>query len=159
MNTSLFVRGDKGVAQCDGHVALRVDYDIVEPLVRGFAWPLHYLDLGKDEQKRRLAERPQDPLKQRKSSPIDAVAVKRWKAYSEARDTMFMRTHGDRPLAHRPRRRQAPRQVEPDPRHPLPPPLRRQEGQTGPARSEHRLRVLARIHQRLASRQLTRESP
>ncbi len=93
MNPSLFVRGDKSVAQCDGHVALRVDYDIVEPLVRGFAWPLHYLDLGKDEQKRRLAERPQDPLKQWKSSPIDTVAIKRGKAYSEARDTMFVRTH------------------------------------------------------------------
>jgi len=34
-----------------------------------------------------------DPLKQWKTSPIDAVAVKRWKAYSDARDAMLMRTH------------------------------------------------------------------
>jgi polyphosphate kinase 2 len=53
----------------------------------------YYLDVGKDEQTRRLAERKRDPLKQWKSSPIDAVAVKHWKAYSEARDTMLLRTH------------------------------------------------------------------
>ncbi|MBI2750573.1 MAG: polyphosphate kinase 2 [Burkholderiales bacterium] len=53
----------------------------------------YYLDIGKDEQTRRLAERKRDPLKQWKSSPIDAVAVKHWKAYSDARDAMLMRTH------------------------------------------------------------------
>ena len=53
----------------------------------------YYLDIGKDEQIRRLAERQRDPLKQWKTSPIDTVAVKRWKAYSEARDTMLLRTH------------------------------------------------------------------
>ena len=53
----------------------------------------YYLDIGKDEQARRLAERKRDPLKQWKTSPIDAVALKRWKAYSEARDAMLMRTH------------------------------------------------------------------
>ncbi len=53
----------------------------------------YYLDVGKDEQARRLAERKRDPLKQWKSSPIDAVAVKHWKAYSEARDSMLLRTH------------------------------------------------------------------
>ena len=53
----------------------------------------YYLDVSKDEQTRRLAERKRDPLKQWKSSPIDAVAVKHWKAYSEARDTMLLRTH------------------------------------------------------------------
>lgn len=53
----------------------------------------YYLDVGKDEQTRRLAQRKRDPLKQWKSSPIDAVAVKHWKAYSEARDTMLLRTH------------------------------------------------------------------
>ena len=50
-------------------------------------------DLSKDEQTRRLAERKRDPLKQWESSPIDAVAVKHWKAYSDARDTMLLRTH------------------------------------------------------------------
>ena len=53
----------------------------------------YYLDVGKDEQIRRLAERQRDPLKQWKTSPIDAIAVKRWKAYSEARDAMLLRTH------------------------------------------------------------------
>ena len=53
----------------------------------------YYLDVSKDEQTRRLAERKRDPLKQWKSSPIDAVAVKHWKAYSEARDSMLLQTH------------------------------------------------------------------
>jgi polyphosphate kinase 2 (PPK2 family) len=53
----------------------------------------YYLDIGKDEQTRRLADRQRDPLKQWKSSPIDAVAVKYWNAYSKARDTMLLRTH------------------------------------------------------------------
>lgn len=41
MNTLPSVGGEKVVAQCDGHVASRGDYDIVEPLVREFARPLH----------------------------------------------------------------------------------------------------------------------
>jgi len=53
----------------------------------------YYLDIGKGEQTRRLAERERDPLKQWKTSPIDAVAVKHWKAYSDARDAMLLRTH------------------------------------------------------------------
>jgi polyphosphate kinase 2 len=53
----------------------------------------YYLDVSKDEQARRLEERRRDPLKQWKSSPIDAVAVKHWKAYSAARDAMLTRTH------------------------------------------------------------------
>ena len=53
----------------------------------------YYLDIDKDEQVKRLAERQRDPLKQWKTSPIDAVAVKHWKAYSAARDAMLLRTH------------------------------------------------------------------
>ncbi len=53
----------------------------------------YYLDIDKDEQISRLAERQRDPLKQWKTSPIDAVAVKHWKSYSEARDAMLLRTH------------------------------------------------------------------
>ena len=53
----------------------------------------YYLDIDKDEQVKRLAERQRDPLKQWKSSPVDAVAVKHWKAYSAARDAMLLRTH------------------------------------------------------------------
>ena len=53
----------------------------------------YYLDVGKGEQKRRLADRERNPLTQWKSSPIDAVATKHWNAYSEARDAMLLRTH------------------------------------------------------------------
>jgi polyphosphate kinase 2 len=53
----------------------------------------YYLDVSKTEQAKRLEERKRDPLKQWKTSPIDAVAVKHWKAYSEARDAMLLRTH------------------------------------------------------------------
>ena len=53
----------------------------------------YYLDIGKAEQTRRLAERERDPLKRWKRSPIDAVAVKHWKAYSAARDSMLLGTH------------------------------------------------------------------
>jgi polyphosphate kinase 2 len=53
----------------------------------------YYLDIDKPEQIRRLADRQSNPLKQWKTSPVDAVAVKHWKAYSEARDAMLLRTH------------------------------------------------------------------
>jgi polyphosphate kinase 2 len=58
----------------------------------------YYLDISKAEQKERLAERRADPLKQWKISPIDAAAIKKWDAYSEARDVMLARTtHEDAP--------------------------------------------------------------
>jgi polyphosphate kinase 2 len=53
----------------------------------------YYLDIDKDEQRRRLKDRRDDPLKQWKISPIDAQAQKCWKKYSTARDAMFERTH------------------------------------------------------------------
>lgn len=53
----------------------------------------YYLDISKEEQKKRLKQRRDDPLSQWKSSPIDAEAVKRWEAYSEARNEMLARTH------------------------------------------------------------------
>ena len=55
----------------------------------------YYLDISKDEQRRRLEERRTDPLKQWKSSPIDRVALRRWNAYSRARNEMLARTHND----------------------------------------------------------------
>ncbi len=55
----------------------------------------YYLDISKAEQKERLAARQGDPLKQWKISPIDAAAIKKWKAYSEARDAMFMHSSHD----------------------------------------------------------------
>ena len=53
----------------------------------------YYLDIDKAEQKRRLKNRKTDPLKQWKVSPIDDEALKRWKAYSQARNEMLARTH------------------------------------------------------------------
>jgi polyphosphate kinase len=53
----------------------------------------YYLDISKAEQKGRLEARRDDVLKQWKTSPIDAEAVKRWDDYSAARNEMFARTH------------------------------------------------------------------
>ena len=52
----------------------------------------YYLDIRKKEQKKRLRDRRTDPLKQWKTSPIDMVALKRFDAYTEARDRMLTRT-------------------------------------------------------------------
>jgi len=52
----------------------------------------YYLDISKSEQKKRLADRHKDPLKQWKSSPVDDAALKYWKPYSKARNEMFART-------------------------------------------------------------------
>ncbi len=53
----------------------------------------YYLDIGKEEQEKRLKDREDDPLKQWKVSPIDQKALKHWKDYSEARDEMLLRTN------------------------------------------------------------------
>ena len=53
----------------------------------------YYLDISKNEQKKRLKERQHNPLKQWKVSPIDKAAQKKWHEYSEARNVMFARTH------------------------------------------------------------------
>lgn len=53
----------------------------------------YYLDISKTEQKKRLADRKSDPLKQWKVSPIDNQAIKYWKSYSLARNEMLARTH------------------------------------------------------------------
>ena len=53
----------------------------------------YYLDISKAEQKKRLEDRKSDPLKQWKVSPIDAQAIKHWKAYSRARNEMLAQTH------------------------------------------------------------------
>jgi polyphosphate kinase len=55
----------------------------------------YYLDISRAEQKKRLADRQKDPLKTWKNSPVDAKALKKWDAYTKARDEMFLRTaHG-----------------------------------------------------------------
>ena len=59
----------------------------------GFIILKYYLDISKEEQEKRLNDRENDPLKQWKISPIDKVAGKYWKDYSEARDEMLSRTN------------------------------------------------------------------
>ena len=64
-----------------------------EMLVRdGIALRKYYLDISRHEQKQRLEDRVDDPLKQWKTSPVDKAALKKWKAYSKARNAMFART-------------------------------------------------------------------
>jgi len=53
----------------------------------------YYLDIDREEQKKRLDARKNDPLKQWKISPIDMEAQKHWNAYSNARNQMFARTN------------------------------------------------------------------
>ncbi|RUM64777.1 MAG: polyphosphate kinase 2 [Sulfurospirillum sp.] len=52
----------------------------------------YYLDISKEEQKRRLDARRNDPLKQWKISPLDEKAQEKWDDYSRARDEMFIKT-------------------------------------------------------------------
>ncbi len=53
----------------------------------------YYFDICKAEQKKRMEVRQEDPLKQWKMSPIDAVAQQHWDDYSVKRNAMFARTH------------------------------------------------------------------
>ena len=59
----------------------------------GFIILKYYLDISKKEQEKRLKDREKDPLKQWKISPIDKVAQKHWKNYSEARNEMLLKTN------------------------------------------------------------------
>jgi polyphosphate kinase 2 len=51
-----------------------------------------WLDISKKEQAERLDARRSDPLKALKVSDLDAVAQRKWKDYSKARDEMLLRT-------------------------------------------------------------------
>jgi polyphosphate kinase 2 len=53
----------------------------------------YWLDVSKAEQRKRLKDRVEDPLKQLKTGPMDQEAQKRWDAYTHARDEMLVRTH------------------------------------------------------------------
>lgn len=52
----------------------------------------YWLEVGRKEQKQRFKDRETDPLRQWKLSPIDAQAMKKWKAYTKAKGEMFLRT-------------------------------------------------------------------
>ena len=53
----------------------------------------YWLDITKEEQKRRLEARKTDPLKQWKLSPIDLKSNSLHEEYVKARDDMFLATH------------------------------------------------------------------
>jgi polyphosphate kinase 2 len=59
----------------------------------------YYLDISRTEQAARLEDRGTNPLKQWKVSPVDAVALEKFDAYTQARDAMLAAT-GD-PIAWR----------------------------------------------------------
>ena len=52
-----------------------------------------WLDIDKEEQRKRLDARRSDPLKALKISDMDKVAQAKWADYSAARDVMLTRTH------------------------------------------------------------------
>ncbi len=52
-----------------------------------------YVDVGRASQVRRLAHRQLDPLGHWKSSHVNETAVEYWKAYTDARNAMLLRTH------------------------------------------------------------------
>jgi polyphosphate kinase 2 len=51
-----------------------------------------WLEVGQDEQERRMTARIEDPLRQWKLSPMDVESWPRWYEYSRARDRMFEAT-------------------------------------------------------------------
>jgi polyphosphate kinase 2 (PPK2 family) len=51
-----------------------------------------WLEVGQDEQERRMKARIDDPLRQWKLSPMDLESWPRWYEYSRARDRMFEAT-------------------------------------------------------------------
>ncbi len=51
-----------------------------------------WLDVGKDEQDRRMKARVHDPLRQWKLSPMDLESYPKWYEYSRARDAMLTAT-------------------------------------------------------------------
>ncbi len=62
-------------------------------VVAGFTILKYYLDISKEEQKKRLKDRENDPLKQWKISPIDKEAQKYWNDYSQSRNEMLLKTN------------------------------------------------------------------
>ncbi len=54
-----------------------------------------WLEVGQEEQQRRMEARIEDPLRQWKLSPMDLESYKRWYSYSRARDMMLEATDSD----------------------------------------------------------------
>lgn len=52
-----------------------------------------FLDVGQEEQRKRIEARKDEPLKRWKLSPIDELSLNLWNEYTEAFEKMFSRTH------------------------------------------------------------------
>ena len=52
-----------------------------------------FLDVGQEEQRKRIEARKDEPLKRWKLSPIDELSLNLWDEYTEAFEKMFSRTH------------------------------------------------------------------
>jgi polyphosphate kinase 2 len=67
---------------------------LVERLIVGNGIQLvkYWLEVGQEEQERRMTARIEDPLRQWKLSPMDVESWPRWYEYSRARDRMFQAT-------------------------------------------------------------------
>lgn len=52
-----------------------------------------FLDVGREEQKKRIESRKDEPLKRWKLSPIDELSLNLWDEYTETFEKMFSRTH------------------------------------------------------------------
>jgi polyphosphate kinase len=55
----------------------------------------YWLEVGQEEQTRRIESRINDPRKVRKLSPMDLKSYSRWYDYSRARDEMFAATNAE----------------------------------------------------------------
>ena len=99
LNRSWYNRGGvepvMGFCTPEQHEAFLDDAPRFERLLTGSGVILIklWLDISKDEQAKRLAERMEDPLKKFKVSSLDAEAQIRWDAYTAARDRMLAETH------------------------------------------------------------------
>jgi polyphosphate kinase 2 len=79
-------------AQYEDFMTAVVDLEAL--LIRsGITIVKYFLDIDRDEQRKRLKARKKDPLKQWKVSPVDEQATRKWADYSRARNAMFARTH------------------------------------------------------------------
>jgi polyphosphate kinase 2 len=84
-----------GFCTPDQHETFLRDVPVYERMLTGDGVQIVklWLDISREEQAERLADRRKDPLKALKVSPLDAVAQEKWDDYTKARDEMLTRTH------------------------------------------------------------------
>jgi len=84
-----------GFCTPDQHETFLRDVPVYERMLTGDGVQIVklWLDISREEQAERLADRRKDPLKALKVSRLDAVAQEKWDDYTKARDEMLTRTH------------------------------------------------------------------